>query len=230
MPSLKRHSIEHPHFGTVIVTRHPRARRFKMQWRGAHELRITMPNMALRRHAEIFLFDNEDWAHKHRPEDMRFTMGDRIGRYHRVLPSGGSTVRLGKRGVLVPSEEQLNQEYESFLRAAHNALRRECNQLILPRVQELLGQFDMEATITFKRQRSRWGSCSSKHNLNFNLYLVQLPDELIDYVILHEITHLTHMDHSKAFWKLLSERAPDVNRLRRELRQHQLELIPNPNP
>ncbi|MGL5914578.1 MAG: M48 family metallopeptidase [Bacteroidales bacterium] len=57
--------------------------------------------------------------------------------------------------------------------------------------------------ISIKNMRSRWGSCSSRNNLNFSLYLMHLPNELIDYVILHELCHTVHHNHSVHFWKLL---------------------------
>jgi predicted metal-dependent hydrolase len=57
--------------------------------------------------------------------------------------------------------------------------------------------------ITIKHQRSRWGSCSLKKNLNFNVMLSALPKDVIDYVIVHELTHLLELNHSKKFWQLV---------------------------
>ncbi len=53
--------------------------------------------------------------------------------------------------------------------------------------------------------KTRWGSCSGKNNLNFSLHLMQLPDELIDYVVLHELCHTIHKNHGKAFYEKLNE-------------------------
>lgn len=63
--------------------------------------------------------------------------------------------------------------------------------------------------IAVKDQRSRWGSCSTKGNLNFNYRLALIPSELVDYVIVHELCHLREFNHSPNFWKLIEEMLPD---------------------
>ncbi|MFZ5437437.1 MAG: M48 family metallopeptidase [Patescibacteria group bacterium] len=63
--------------------------------------------------------------------------------------------------------------------------------------------------ISFKIQKTRWGSCSSTKNLNFNLKLIHFTPKIIDYVIIHELAHLEYMDHSKNFWQLVEQYDPD---------------------
>lgn len=66
--------------------------------------------------------------------------------------------------------------------------------------------------IFIKNQKSKWGSCSSAGNLNFNWHLIFAPKDIIDYVIVHEVCHLKHMNHSKKFWDYVSENCKDVER------------------
>ena len=63
--------------------------------------------------------------------------------------------------------------------------------------------------ITIRNQATRWGSCSSKGNLSFNLKIMCAPKEMIEYVVLHEVMHLKHFNHSKAFWQSIEEVMPN---------------------
>lgn len=73
--------------------------------------------------------------------------------------------------------------------------------------------------ITIREQKTRWGSCSSKGNLNFNWRLVLLDPELLDYVVVHELAHRREMNHSVAFWKVVEAELPDYRERRRRLKE-----------
>ena len=78
--------------------------------------------------------------------------------------------------------------------------------------------------ITLRNQKSRWGSCSTQKNLNFNWRLAMAPVEIIDYVVVHELCHLKEMNHSASFWKLVSEACPDYKKSRKWLKENQFML------
>lgn len=73
--------------------------------------------------------------------------------------------------------------------------------------------------ITVRDQKTRWGSCSSRGNLNFNYRLFFLPEELMDYVIIHELAHRKHMNHSVDFWKEVERYCPQYRDRRKKLRE-----------
>lgn len=72
--------------------------------------------------------------------------------------------------------------------------------------------------LRFKKLRSRWGSCDSKGTVTLNIMMMQLSYEQIDYIIVHELAHLRHMNHSKQFHDLVKEYLPESTKLRRELK------------
>ncbi len=74
-------------------------------------------------------------------------------------------------------------------------------------------------TITIKNQKTRWGSCSKKGNLNFNYKIALLPNKLSDYIVVHELCHLAEFDHSQKFWEQVGRALPHWRELRSELKQ-----------
>lgn len=76
--------------------------------------------------------------------------------------------------------------------------------------------------ITVRNQKTRWGSCSSKGNLNFNYRLYYMPEELMDYVIIHELCHRKYMNHSKEFWDEVSRYCPDYATKRQKLKDYSI--------
>ena len=77
--------------------------------------------------------------------------------------------------------------------------------------------------ITIRAQHTRWGSCSSKGNLNFNFLLVLCPPEVLDYVVVHELAHRKEMNHSNAFWNVVEKYMPDYKECRKKLREYHIE-------
>ena len=71
--------------------------------------------------------------------------------------------------------------------------------------------------ISIKDQRTLWGSCSVRGNLNFNWRLVLAPPDVMDYVVIHELAHLREMNHSRRFWAIVAEFAPEYRRHRKWL-------------
>ena len=74
--------------------------------------------------------------------------------------------------------------------------------------------------IAIREQKSRWGSCSDRHNLNFNWKLMLAPPEALEYVVIHELCHRRHMDHSAAFWRMVAGYCPDYIVHKRWLKIH----------
>ena len=89
------------------------------------------------------------------------------------------------------------------------------------KLNDFAGQMNVHFNmVRIKNVKTTWGSCSSKKNLNFNFKLFFLPEALIDYVFVHELAHLKHMNHSKAFWSEVEKQIPDYKKRREELKRY----------
>lgn len=98
--------------------------------------------------------------------------------------------------------------------------KKAARELLLPRLQYFAEKYNFSYNrVSFRNQRTRWGSCSSQKNLNFNIRLAQLSDELRDYVIVHELCHTRQMNHSKAFWNEVANILPHYGKLRAQMRK-----------
>lgn len=99
--------------------------------------------------------------------------------------------------------------------------REKIKEKISSRVQYYSGKMQVEyGRITIRNQKTRWGSCSSKGNLNFNYRLFYLPEELLDYVVIHELAHRRYMNHSMQFWQEVAVYCPNYDRYRKKLGEY----------
>lgn len=113
--------------------------------------------------------------------------------------------------------------------AVRAALKSALAARALERIRERLAVFAPRiggeyGRVAIRDQRSRWGSCSSKHNLNFNWKLIMAPPEVLDYVVIHELCHLHEFNHSDRFWRLVSAQMPEYEVWKKWLKVHAEEL------
>jgi len=109
-------------------------------------------------------------------------------------------------------------------KAVIEAWRIEAKKYLPERVHELASRFNFNYNkLTVKNAQTRWGSCSASNNINLNLQLMRLPDRLIDYVILHELTHTVHKNHQKSFWNALENAFPGAKTSDKELNNYHLQ-------
>ena len=101
------------------------------------------------------------------------------------------------------------------------ALARQARQIIPARVEHFAAQIGVTyGRITLRCQKTRWGSCSTAGNLNFNVLLMLAPPEVLDYVVIHELCHRFEMNHSARFWALVAAVLPNYAEQKRWLREH----------
>lgn len=97
-------------------------------------------------------------------------------------------------------------------------LRQKAKEYIPVRVKQIAGELGISyGKVTIRNQKTRWGSCSAKGNLSFNLKLMMYEKRVIDYVIIHELCHRKEMNHSKRFWNLVENYMPDYRVFKKQL-------------
>ena len=126
--------------------------------------------------------------------------------------------RIGERLFLwVPYEA----DYEYRQKQLEKWYRNEASLVVEEKAREYAKKLHVEfEDIRIKDQKSRWGSCSGKGNLNFNWRILMAPEAVCDYVIIHELCHLEYMDHSQNFWGLVEEICPEYKKCRNWLKEH----------
>ncbi len=104
--------------------------------------------------------------------------------------------------------------------------KQQATEIINRRLSALIEQVSLFPTaINIRQYSARWGSCNSRGELSFNYLLMMVPDWVLDYVIIHELCHLEHLNHSNDFWRLVSSYFPKYSLAKQWLNTHQTELV-----
>jgi predicted metal-dependent hydrolase len=153
--------------------------------------------------------------------------GERVGKEHAIHVKEGGTLAVLKHSklitVILPSNYSIEDNtVQNLLRKEVGAALRLEAKKYLPRRLQLLSEtmHVNYAKVRLSHASSRWGSCSSSGTISLNIALMKLPYELIDYVIVHELSHVSHMNHSKFFWEEVVKYDPQFKQHRAELKKH----------
>ncbi len=110
---------------------------------------------------------------------------------------------------------------QNYLHNNYQITKEEAKKVITPLVEKWSKIMNLYPTnITFRNNKTRWGSCSTKNRLSFNIWLLKFPLETIEYVVVHELAHIKYKNHSKEFWSFVESFLPDY-----KLRQLKLKGI-----
>lgn len=162
-------------------------------------IHVRAPFYAKPKQVEAFILDHKDWILKN---------------YHKM----SQRLVNDKPDTLTPyRQQQISQLEKRFRTAAKIYIPNRCAEL-----QKLTG--GTYKKITIRNQKTRWGSCSQTGTLSFNYRLMMADPDIIDYVIIHELCHLTHMNHSKEFWNMVGRIMPDYLQKKNWLKAHGHEL------
>jgi predicted metal-dependent hydrolase len=156
------------------------------------------------------------------PKEKEFMTGEKLtylGRRYRLEVSEADIskveVKLYQGKFMINYPEILNEDDKQRREEIKDALiewyREHAKEKIKERVEKYKTKLDVEPNnVVVKKQKKRWGSCSSKGNLNFNWKIIMAPMSIVDYLVVHELTHLIHDNHSRDFWNIVGAIIPEV--------------------
>lgn len=183
--------FDHPRLGEVTLAQSPRARRVSIRVRATGAVRLAYPFGVSRRRALAFLDEKADWI---------LSTRERLARRRAALPP-----------QLPPAEQKTRIE----------ELRRAAREDLPERIARLSAATGLRyEKLSIRASRTKWGSCSGQNHISLSLFLMTLPEHLRDFVILHELCHTVHHNHSPRFHALLDRLVGGREKeLNRELRR-----------
>lgn len=196
------------------------------------QVRVTMPYWVPYASGEAFVRSKRQWIVDHRGnrESHVLMHGQAIGKHHRLVLERSPTatkvtsrvetlvVRVTYPASLAGDDPAVQSAAQ---RAGIRALRRQAEELLPGRLRALAIMHDFTFDgVEVKQLTGRWGSCDAKRHIILNLFLMELPLPLIDYVLLHELTHTEVLRHGPDFWQAMARVLPDVQVRRKAIKSY----------
>jgi predicted metal-dependent hydrolase len=226
-----------PEIGEVILAKRRGAKNIRLSVTSKGEVRISMPNWTPYSAGVAFARSRADWINSHLQNYQTVILREDmlVGKAHRLhfkfipdrmVPSTrvtASTIEISSR---LPFDDPAVQAKAAH--AAEKALRKEAEILLPQRLAVLAKTHNFSyKQVKIRKLTSRWGSCSQYKTIALSYYLMQLPWQLIDYVLLHELTHTEHLNHGPDFWAGFERVLPGARGFRKEIRAYKPRLEPN---
>jgi predicted metal-dependent hydrolase len=220
--------IQDKEFGKITVRRSAKATQVRLRVAPDGTLRASMPVYAplflLRRLLKSSRLELRELLEQAHPK-AEFKDGQQIGKSHTIIvrPSSRLSAKTKGQHILVELPTHATLDDPEVVRAVRDAviaaLRVEAKSYLPKRLAYLANQMGFSyQKVRFSHASGRWGSCSSTGTISLNIALMKLPFELIDYVLIHELAHTIHMNHSQDFWELVEQGDPLYSRHRKLLK------------
>jgi predicted metal-dependent hydrolase len=222
--------VDLPLVGQVIFQKNRRSRHIRIKVISNQTIRVTLPYWAPYATAIKFVNSQIDWILNQQRQFNSLIDKQPIGKAHHLHFKHDNTVyspraRINQTEILVILP--INITHEDLI--AQVTARRVCTRALKQEAQTLLPQrlqlLAVKHGFTFQRVntrylKSRWGSCNQDNAIGLSIFLMQLPWQLIDYVLMHELVHTRIHNHSAKYWNELQKYLPNAKQLRREIHKY----------
>lgn len=239
--SLKVEIKYYPDLGEVEYTSRKGLRNMRLRVKDGEPIKVSYPFHVTFTDAELFMLSKKQWIIKSKQKLSKqikapqlFTPETEFStRYHKLVMqqgySGKLNIKVANNVILVsyPSNIDWNSvRIQEFIKKSIlEVIRYEAKYYLPQRTQELADRHGLKVgKISVREAKTRWGSCSGKNDISLNIHLVRVPDELIDHVILHELAHIVHKNHSKTFHDYLEKLDLNAKRNSNELKKYRTNL------
>ncbi len=219
-----------PNIGDVKLTKRKGTKQLKLRLSHRGEVIVSIPTWLPFRSGEKFALSHLEWIEKHRKSPTYLLPNRPVGKTHKLLfettTGNKPSVRITEQQVLVRVPVGMNIKSESVQQAARRgvlkALKSQESYLVerIEKISKITGLG--YKNLRFGFLKSRWGSCRSDKTITLNYHLLDLSDELINYVIVHELAHTQHLNHSPRFWVLVEKFLPNYATFRSEVKSVQI--------
>ena len=224
-----------PRIGEVVLAKRRGSKSLRLSIAPSGQVRVGMPHWMPYSAGISFAKKRADWINLHLAshEEQPVLDGSRIGKSHRVhFFSSNADFRSKISGLnisIYTNKATTDPWLQKRLRpACERALKKEASVLLPQRVRQLAGEHGFEyKSLKIKRLTSRWGSCSARKEISLSFFLIQLPWEYIDFVILHELAHTKYLDHSRDFWQQMDSMVLSAKAKRKKLKDYKPRLEPS---
>ncbi len=228
--------IELPGIGEIKVRRGANIKYLRIRMAPGRGIWVSVPFGVSRKQVERFLEDNRQWLVENRKSMEVYEQDTGVGlqvgaevktKFHtlKIVSTSESKPSYKIEGevivLAVPERVEFSRVEKTVRQFLLEIYLLESRRYLPGRVKYHAEKFGFKyGKLTFRNNISNWGSCSFDNNISLNIKLMKLPDEIIDYVILHELCHTVEKNHSAAFWKLVGQVCPGYAGLRSRLRKY----------
>jgi predicted metal-dependent hydrolase len=227
--------------GEILFVRSKTSRYLRISMKPFQGVRVTVPSFVSINSARQFVEEKKAWILLHaekmtekeknttlfRPGVLFKTRDHTLYLHKHDEKSIKIIIKSGGIHIFYPSFAPVEDPriQRSIRKGITEAWRIEATKYLPQRVEELASAHGFSYNrVSFRNNKTRWGSCSRDNNISLHIQLMRLPQRLNDYIILHELVHTVHKNHGKQYWQLLDKITGNARKLDQEMNSYRLEI------